>query len=299
MQDHDPQAALARLAARPRPPRAWRDGRQIPWHDPAFSRRVLPVHLDPSTHMASRRPAVIGEHVAWLLELLSAEPQPPGRPRHILDLGCGPGLYALPLARAGLRVTGIDFSPAAIAHARRLADRADLEDRITFLELDLLSLPDDLSARLGPVDVVTFWFGEFGSFAPDEGLAMLQRLAPAVTLGGLLVIEYQPLDLFPQEDGTSWEVAEDTVFADGPHLWLQEWSWDEQAQAEITVHWILDPVSGRLERYAQSHQAYTEQSLATLLAGAGFAEPRFYPAITGCDERYEFPVVVSRMGAGR
>ena len=299
MQDHDPQAALARLAARPRPPRPWRDGRQIPWHDPAFSRRVLPVHLDASTHMASRQPAVIGEHVAWLHELLSAEPAPAGRPRHVLDLGCGPGLYALPLARAGLRVTGIDVAPAAVTHARRLADGEGLGDRMTFLELDLLALPDDLPARLGPVDLVTFWFGEFGSFSPVEGLGMLKRLAPAVQDGGLLVLEYQPFDLFPQEDGSSWEVAEDTVFADGPHLWLQEWSWDEQAQAEITVHWIFDPVSGRLERYAQAHQAYTEGSLAEVLAGAGFSDPVFYPPITGCDERFEFPVAVARRTVGR
>lgn len=294
----DPRlAALQRLAARPQPPRPWRDGRRIPWHDPVFSRRVLPVHLDPATHMASRTPAVIAEHVAWLLELLSAEPLPADRPRHLLDLGCGPGLYAAPLARAGLRVTGIDVAPAAVAHARSLAATAG-QDRVTILEADLLALPADLPDRLAPVDVVTFWFGEFGSFQPGEALTMLRQLAPAVPPNGLLVLEYQPWELFPQEDGTSWEVTADTVFADLPHLWLQEWAWDDQARAEITVHWILEPVSGRLDRYAQSHQAYTENELIDLLVAAGFDRVSFHPPITGVDERFEFPMLVARRRAG-
>ncbi len=295
--------ALARLAARPRPPRPWRDGRQIPWNDPAFSRRILPVHLDPATHMASRAPDVVGEHVAWLLELLSAEPAPADRPLHVLDLGCGPGLYAVPLARAGLRVTGLDFSPAAVAHARELAAATGTADRLEFFEADLADLADlaatpldrpDPLDRLAPVDAVTFWFGEFASFPPAEAAAMLRTLAPLVEPDGLLVLEYQPWDLFPREDGSSWEVCDQSVFRDQPHLWLQEWAWDQDARAEITVHWILDPATGELERHAQCHQAYTDDDLAQLLADAGFDRARFFPPITGVDDRFEFPVVVAR-----
>jgi hypothetical protein len=153
--DKTMKEALHRLANRPRPPRPWRDGRQIAWQDPTLSSRLLPVHLDPTTHMASRSPAVIAEHVAWLQELLSAEPLPDGRARHLVDLGCGPGLYAVPLARAGLRVTGIDFSPAAVVHARNLAMSNDLKT-IDILEMDLLHLPHDLPQELAPINIITF-----------------------------------------------------------------------------------------------------------------------------------------------
>jgi len=290
-------AALVRLARRPRPPRPWRDGRQMPWDDPEFSARVLPVHLDPATHMASRAPEVVGEHVAWLLELISSEPEPAGRSRHVLDLGCGPGLYGIPLGRAGLQVTGIDFSPAAVAHARLLADRAGL-DRVTAIEADLRRLPADLAGRLAPVDVATFWFGEFGSFPPDEAAALLRWVAGTMPAGALLVLEYQPWDLFPRDTGTSWEVCDESVFLDRPHLWLQEWAWDEEARAEITVHWLFEPQTGQLHRHAQCHQAYTDTELADLLAGAGFGKARFFPPITGVDERFEFPVVVARREGG-
>ena len=39
--------------------------------------------------------------------------------RRVLDVGCGGGLLAEPLARAGARVTGIDMSAAQLASARR------------------------------------------------------------------------------------------------------------------------------------------------------------------------------------
>ncbi len=48
------------------------------------------------------------------------------------DLGTGPGVVALELARRGARVVGVDVSPAQIAHAARLAAAAGLGDRADF-----------------------------------------------------------------------------------------------------------------------------------------------------------------------
>ncbi|MYE32588.1 MAG: class I SAM-dependent methyltransferase, partial [Chloroflexi bacterium] len=42
--------------------------------------------------------------------------------RDVLELGCGTGRVAVPLAASGVRVTGVDLSPAMLALAR---DRAD------------------------------------------------------------------------------------------------------------------------------------------------------------------------------
>jgi SAM-dependent methyltransferase len=40
----------------------------------------------------------------------------------ILDVACGTGRIAIPLARKGYAVTGIDLTPAMLAHARRKSD---------------------------------------------------------------------------------------------------------------------------------------------------------------------------------
>src|SRR5690242_8807886 len=47
--------------------------------------------------------------------------------RSALDVGCGAGLLAEPLARLGARVTAIDASPEVIAVARQHASAAGLD----------------------------------------------------------------------------------------------------------------------------------------------------------------------------
>lgn len=55
----------------------------------------------------------------------------------ILDVGIGTGRASLPLARKGLRVTGVDISDAMLDECRRLAG----DTPITLLQGDLLDLP--------------------------------------------------------------------------------------------------------------------------------------------------------------
>jgi SAM-dependent methyltransferase len=283
--------ALQALAAAPHPPRPWRDGTQLPWNDPEFSARVLPVHLDPATHMASRSASVVRRHVAWLRNQMLGRPTAGDRP-HVLDLGCGPGLYCLALARAGWQATGLDFSPAAIAYARVAALEDDLP--CTFLETDLTALrPGDL-ANLPPVDVTTFWFGEFHSFPPATAATLLQVIAATLVPGGVFVLEHQPRASFVEEAAQQWEACETSVFCDTPHLWLREHAWDDESRAEITVHWILEAATGRLRRYAQCHQAYEWEELVELLAGAGLELESQHPPIAGIDPRFEFPVLITR-----
>jgi len=68
---------------------------------------------------------------------------PPGK---ALDLGCGTGTNAVTLARAGWRVTGVDFIPEAILAARAKAARGGFA--IDFLVASVA----DLSAVSGPFD---------------------------------------------------------------------------------------------------------------------------------------------------
>jgi SAM-dependent methyltransferase len=60
----------------------------------------------------------------------------------VLDAGCGPGLWSLPLAEAGLRVRAVDLSPQMVQAARERAAAAEIPgDRLAFLRSTLAGLP--------------------------------------------------------------------------------------------------------------------------------------------------------------
>jgi SAM-dependent methyltransferase len=61
----------------------------------------------------------------------------------VLDIGCGPGTYALPLAAKSATVTGLDTAPTMLAILEREAARDGLSDRIKTVVGDWNDFPDD------------------------------------------------------------------------------------------------------------------------------------------------------------
>ena len=285
-----PFAELAPLFAADHPPVAWSGAAKIPWHDPEFSERMLAVHLDQDTHMASRSREVIDGHVSWLLRLL-ADRFPGAAPLRILDAGCGPGLYCHELARRGARAVGVDFAPASLRWARGTAADEGLD--CDFIAADLRDLPPDLAHRHPPFHAATLWFCEFHAFTRDQILAVLRGLAGLIAPDGLVLIEYQPRDDFVRENGTRWSVETASLLCPRPHLWLQEYGWDEDLGVETHVHWIVEAADRALHTYTQCHQAYRPDELAALLADAGLRQHHHHPPITGLAEGFEFPVLVA------
>src|ERR1700730_12760991 len=80
----------------------------LDWGRPEFARRPLRAHPDQPHAGASRRRSVIAGQVRRLRRLL------PAAPARILDAGCGPGLYAVPLAAPGHAVAGVRVGAPAL-----------------------------------------------------------------------------------------------------------------------------------------------------------------------------------------
>lgn len=72
----------------------------------------------------------------------------------VLDLGCGPGLYSERLCRAGLTVTGVDYSRRSISYARARA--AEQRLAIEYLYGDYLEVP--FPSRLHAIFLI---YGDF------------------------------------------------------------------------------------------------------------------------------------------
>ncbi len=70
-----------------------------------------------------------------------------------IDLGCGAGSVSIELAEAGFAVTGVDFSPVALAKARRAATRRGLRsERLRFVAGDLTA--GHVAGVTGPFDLL-------------------------------------------------------------------------------------------------------------------------------------------------
>jgi len=116
--------------------------------------------------------------------------------KRLLHLQCHVGLDTIRLALAGARdVTGVDFSPNAVAAARSIASRMGVE--AAFVESDVCALPD--SVPCDAFDVVFTSYGTIMWLADLEPWAdsIASRLAP----GGVFhIVDAHPfLSVFEDE----------------------------------------------------------------------------------------------------
>jgi SAM-dependent methyltransferase len=105
--------------------------------------------------------------------------------KSVLDLGCGTGNHALPLAERGHRVTGVDRSPDMLAQARAKAATLRLAHAPEFIEGDVCQL--DLGRRF---DAALMMFMVLGyQYENADLVAALAGLRKHLAPAGLFVFD--------------------------------------------------------------------------------------------------------------
>ncbi len=105
----------------------------------------------------------------------------------VLDAPCGIGRVAIPLARLGFEVTGVDLSPHLVGVADKKAAQFKLAPRRTrFLVGDMR----DLGSRLAPqsFDAALNVFTSIGYGSEEDDLRFFRELRAVTKRGGLLLI---------------------------------------------------------------------------------------------------------------
>ncbi|MFF8957858.1 class I SAM-dependent methyltransferase [Streptomyces sp. NPDC014894] len=186
----------------------------------------------------------------------------------VLDLCCGPGLFLVPLAERGHKVTGVDLSPAMLERARDLCDRAGAA--VDLVRADMLD-----HVEPGAYDVILNVFTSFGYFAdPADNLRVLRNARRSLAPGGQLIVDVMGKEVLagwigrPQAvdlpDG-SYVVQRDTV--------LDDWR-------RLRTDWTL--VRGDTARTATIHSfLYSAAELHDLFVAAGFTDVRCFGDFDG------------------
>ena len=102
----------------------------------------------------------------------------------MLDVFCGSGREAAIFARAGFEVTGVDYHAPRIARARSHASSAGFAARFIHADFDRLQLAE----RFDAVYLSPWMYGTYPG--RERRIALLQRMAGVLVVGGLVIISY-------------------------------------------------------------------------------------------------------------
>ncbi len=192
----------------------------------------------------------------WLIERLRER-------NSVMELACGTGRVAIPLAQHGLSVTGIDYSKPMLDHARKKAREAHVE-----IELALCDFRDfDLGRKFGSILLLSnaLWHvherSDFEALLQcvqlhlePDGLFVLDVFVP-----GLDVLNRDPQQRYPfstytdRETGEQVEVTQTYVYEP-----------DTQISRVVQYKGMTDEIVGGLNL-----RMYFPQELDTLLAYNG------------------------------
>lgn len=239
----------------------WDGQHKIPWNDPVFSARILKEHLSQDHHLASRKQQAIENQCAWIHSRYLS-----GETASILDLGCGPGLYAELLAGDEHDYIGIDFSPASIEYA---------SSKYAHNKWYSFVLGDVVEADFGGLhDLGMMLYGEINVFPPHNTRRILSKAHASLKPGGTFIIEMQRFETVKGvgESPTTKTEADAGLFSDSPYVCLTENTWHEDEGIAQQVFTVQAEDEGDSKVYKSTTKAWTEDEMIALLNEVGFSD---------------------------
>jgi ubiquinone/menaquinone biosynthesis C-methylase UbiE len=262
--------ALWRIYHRPDGPQPWllRDG-NLPWDEPGFSERMLREHLDESHGAASRQRAERTAQIEWLWQKLRLQSG-----HKLLDVTCGPGLYAAEFAKRGIEVIGIDFSPAAIAYARQVAEREGVNGRCHFHQQDIRRMKVTGNA----FDAAILLYGQLAVFRREEAEAILADIRQQLKPGGVLCVELLNPEKIDRSNSQWWFTDDRGLWGDRPFLHLGERFWLPEVQTSVERYYVIHLETGELMHVELCDQSYEPEEMMAMIRQAGFTAVAIHSA---------------------
>ena len=245
-------------------PELYTNGTSVMWTDPHISKQLLQIHLHPELDLASRKSSTIESTAKWVLSKV------PKQKIAILDLGCGPGLYAEIFAKSGHTVTGVDFSENSIEYAKRVAQKKNLNinyDVQNYLELNV---PEN------HYDLVTLIYTDLGVLNPEQRKLLITNVERVLKPGGTFIFDLlNDSNLEQKVSPKSWEMVDSGFWRSTPYLSLSESLLYKKNKVVLSQHTVIeedkDPEIYRFWTHFFSHD-----DIRNLLGNFNFSELKMY-----------------------
>jgi SAM-dependent methyltransferase len=186
----------------------------------------------------------------------------------VLDLGCGPGRWAIPLAKRGFQVTGVDRTEYLLDKAQANAGREGVE--IEWMQEDIRDF-----LRPETFDVALSMLTSFGYFdAEQEDLLVLRNVLSSLKPGGVCLIDLMGKEILARDfQPTTSVVLENGVRVFERREVIDGWT-------RVRNEWTL--IGGEeITTFNFNLTVYSGRELKDRLSAVGFQAVRVYGSLDG------------------
>jgi 2-polyprenyl-3-methyl-5-hydroxy-6-metoxy-1,4-benzoquinol methylase len=256
------------------------------WTDEHTSKQMLSFHLNETIDVSSRNAEFINRSVEWIASEFNI-----GRNFKIADFGCGPGLYAAPLAKRGANVTGIDFSERSIEYAKKVAVSEQLN--ISYVKQNYLDF--ETEERF---DLVLMIMCDFCALSPTQRKGILRKFHKILKPSGSVLLDVYSLSAFAQkEEVSTYQVNQLNGFwsPNKYYGFLNTFKYNEE-KVVLDKYTIIE--FDRTRQVYNWLQYFAPEDLEREFIEAGFSVKRLYSDVAGTPynrKSSEFAAIANRV----
>lgn len=227
------------------------------WTDEYISKSLLEAQLDESTDAGSRKPSNRMVIVNWI----NSKIRPNSK---IIDLGCGPGLYAYEFGKLEHNVIGIDFNKESIDYAQK---NKSIKGTVGFKYSNYLEDTID-----GKYDAVIMIFCDFSALIPSEQKVLLQKISNMLTDDGIFIFDvFGKTEIKNQKGQKTWYISNGGDFwCKEPYFLMKEIKLFDNEFTIGTRYYLINQLNGKIKEFIMSDQYHDENSLSKLMTENGF-----------------------------
>ncbi len=186
----------------------------------------------------------------------------------VVDLGCGRGRHAIPMARRGYTVTGVDISEAMLRLGRGSAGKEGVT--VEWVKEDMR-----IFCREASFDLALSLFTSFGYFGDEENQRVLDNVGRSLKEGGMLLLDLRNagkgLSVFADMDKTI-QVPAGTL--------RMSVRFDGRTRRAKAEHFLVRSDGIRISS-AFDVRIYSMEELGEMIRRAGMVVKNFYGSLSG------------------